>query len=214
MGFVEHRKQMVKQQLVLRGIKDQRVLQAMLKVPRHLFVPENAQESAYRDGPLSIGEGQTISQPYMVGIMSECLGLQGGERVLEVGTGSGYQTAILAELAGHVYTIECIPSLLEKAREVLGQLKYTTISFKGGDGTLGWPEEGPFDGIIVTAGAPDILSVLVAQLNEGGTLVLPVGSRYSQTLYKITKRRDSIEKEPITLCVFVPLIGEYGWKDH
>ena len=214
MDWEEQRDQMVKRQLVSRGIKDERVLEAMRKVPRHLFVPEKLRESAYHDGPLSIGEGQTISQPYMVALMTECLGLKGGEKVLEIGTGSGYQTAILAELAEHVYTIERVPILLEKAQQVLTHLGYTTIKFKGGDGTYGWCEESPFDGIIVTAAAPDISQVLVEQLNDGGVLVIPVGSRYSQSLYKVTKKGDKIEKEERTLCVFVPLIGKYGWKEN
>jgi protein-L-isoaspartate(D-aspartate) O-methyltransferase len=214
MDWEEQRDQMVKRQLVSRGIKDERVLEAMRKVPRHFFVPEKLRESAYYDGPLSIGEGQTISQPYMVALMTECLGLKGGEKVLEVGTGSGYQTAILAELAEHVYTIERVPILLEKAQQVLTHLGYKTIKFKGGDGTHGWREESPFDGIIVTAGAPDIFQVLVEQLNDGGVLVIPVGSRYSQILYKVTKKGYKIEKEERTLCVFVPLIGKYGWKEN
>jgi len=215
MDWEEQRDQMVKRQLVSRGIKDERVLEAMWKVPRHLFVPEELRESAYHDGPLSIGEGQTISQPYMVALMTECLDLKGGEKVLEIGTGSGYQTAILAELTERVYTIERVPILLEKAQEVLTHLLgYTTIKFKGGDGTYGWREESPFDGIIVTAAAPDISQALVAQLNDGGLLVIPVGSRYSQSLYKVTKKGDKIEKEERTLCVFVPLIGKYGWKEN
>jgi protein-L-isoaspartate(D-aspartate) O-methyltransferase len=214
MDWEEQRDQMVKRQLVSRGIKDERVLEAMRKVPRHFFVPEKLRESAYYDGPLSIGEGQTISQPYMVALMTECLGLKGGEKVLEVGTGSGYQTAILAELAEHVYTIERVPILLEKAQQVLTHLGYKTIKFKGGDGTNGWREESPFDGIIVTAGAPDISQVLVEQLNDGGVLIIPVGSRYSQSLYKVTKKGDKFEKEERTLCVFVPLIGKYGWKEN
>jgi protein-L-isoaspartate(D-aspartate) O-methyltransferase len=215
MDWNELQDQMVKRQLVSRGIKDERVLEAMRKVPRHLFVPENLRGSAYHDGPLSIGEGQTISQPYMVALMTECLGLKGGEKVLEIGTGSGYQTAVLAELAEHVYSIERVPILLEKAQQVLTDLGYETITFfKEGDGTFGWPEESPFDGIIVTAGAPDISPILVQQLNDGGVLVVPVGSRYSQTLYKVTKKGDMIEKEERTLCVFVPLIGKYGWKQN
>jgi protein-L-isoaspartate(D-aspartate) O-methyltransferase len=214
MDWENQRDQMVKRQLVSRGIKDERVLAAMRKIPRHFFVPENLRESAYHDGPLYIGEGQTISQPYMVALMTECLDLKGGEKVLEVGTGSGYQTAILAELAEHVYTIERVPILLEKAQQVLTHLGYTTIKFKGGDGTYGWREESPFDGIIVTAAAPDISQVLVEQLNDGGVLVIPVGSRYAQTLYKVAKKGDKTEKEKRTLCVFVPLIGKYGWKEN
>jgi protein-L-isoaspartate(D-aspartate) O-methyltransferase len=204
---------MVKQQLVSRGIKDERVLKAMLNVPRHLFVPENVRESAYYDGPLSIGEGQTISQPYMVALMTECLGLNGGEKVLEVGTGSGYQTAILAELAKQVYTIERVPSLLKKAQDILSFLGYTTITFKKGDGSLGWKEEGLFDGIMVTAGAPDISQILVEQLNNEGVLVVPAGSRYLQSLYKVIKKGATLKTENITQCVFVSLIGTYGWND-
>ena len=215
MDWEEQRDQMVRSQLVSRGIKDERVLEAMRKVPRHLFVPKKLRESAYHDEPLSIGEGQTISQPYMVALMTECLDLKGGEKVLEIGTGSGYQTAILAELAEHLYTIERVPILLEKAQHLLTNLGYTTIKFKGSDGTYGWLEESPFDGIIVTAAAPDISRVLLEQLKDkGGILVIPVGSRYSQSLYKITKKGDKIEKEERTLCVFVPLIGEYGWKEN
>jgi protein-L-isoaspartate(D-aspartate) O-methyltransferase len=214
MDWEDQRDQMVKHQLVSRGLKDEKVLEAMRKVPRHLFVPEKLRESAYHDGPLSIGEGQTISQPYMVALMTECLDLKGGEKVLEIGTGSGYQTAILAELVEQVYTIERVSILLEKAQQVLRYLGYTTIKFNGGDGTYGWCEESPFDGIIVTAAAPDISHVLVEQLNDGGVLVIPVGSRYSQSLYKVTKKGDKIEKEERTLCVFVPLIGEYGWKEN
>lgn len=214
MDWEEQQDQMVNCQLVSRGIKDERVLEAMRKVPRHLFVPEKLRESVYHDGPLSIGEGQTISQPYMVALMTECLDLKGSEKVLEIGTGSGYQTAILAELTEQVYTIERVPILLEKAQQVLTHLGYTTIKFKGGDGTYGWCEESPFDGIIVTAAAPDISQVLVEQLNDGGVLVIPVGSRYSQSLYKVIKKGDKIEKEERTLCVFVPLIGKYGWKEN
>jgi protein-L-isoaspartate(D-aspartate) O-methyltransferase len=214
MDWEVQREQMVKQQLVSRGINDERVLEAMRKVPRHLFVPEQLRESAYHDGPLSIGEGQTISQPYMVALMTECLDLKGGEKVLEIGTGSGYQTAVLSELAEHVYTIERVPILLEKAQQVLTHLGYTNIKFKGGDGTYGWNDESPFDGIIVTAAAPDISQVLVEQLNDGGVLVIPVGSRYTQSLYKVTKKGEKIEKEERTLCVFVPLIGKYGWKEN
>jgi protein-L-isoaspartate(D-aspartate) O-methyltransferase len=214
MDWENQRDQMVKRQLVSRGIKDERVLAAMRKIPRHFFVPENLRESAYHDGPLYIGEGQTISQPYMVALMTECLDLKGGEKVLEVGTGSGYQTAILAELAENIYTIERVPILLEKAQQVLTHLGYTTIKFKGGDGTYGWREKSPFDGIIVTAAAPDISQVLVEQLNDGGVLVIPVGSRYAQTLYKVAKKGDKTEKEKRTLCVFVPLIGKYGWKEN
>lgn len=209
----EERLQMVNNQLVKREIKDERVLEAMGKVPRHLFIPGELRASAYRDGPLSIGEGQTISQPYMVALMTEGLGLNGVETVLEIGTGSGYQTAILAELADTIYTIERIAILSEKAQQVLREMGYNNIQFKVSDGTYGWPERGPFDGIIVTAGAPEISQILVDQLKEGGILVIPVGSRSSQTLYRVTKKKGNIEKENLTLCIFVPLVGDYGWKE-
>ncbi len=210
----KERIQMVQDQLIKRGIKDSRVLTAMERVPRHRFVSTALARSAYHDGPLSIGEGQTISQPYMVALMTEELSLQGDETVLEIGTGSGYQTAVLAELAKTVYTVERIPSLSERAHMVLEDLGYKNVLFKVGDGTRGWPEKAPFEGIIVTAGAPSIVESLVDQLNEGGKLVIPVGSRYSQTLYRIVKRKGQIEKKLSTLCVFVPLLGEYGWEEN
>jgi len=210
----EKRLHMVSSQLVKRGIKDERVLEAMKKVPRHLFVSESVREYAYRDGPLSIGEGQTISQPYMVAFMTECLNLRGDETVLEIGTGSGYQTAILAELARAVYTIERIAVLSEKAQKVLCQAGYNNIQFKVGDGTYGCSEEGPFDGIIVTAGAPDISQVLVDQLKDGGRMLVPVGTRYSQSLCRVTRNKEGIVKEDLILCVFVPLIGYHGWKNN
>lgn len=205
------RLRMVEGQLKSRGISDERVLQAMGKVPRHKFVPQDCQESAYTDGPLPIGEGQTVSQPYMVGIMTQCLELKGEEKVLEVGTGSGYQSAVLMELARELFTIERIPSLAERAKSVLSELSYDRFHLKVADGTKGWPEEAPFDGIIVTAGAPVVPETLIDQLNEGGRMVIPVGSRFSQRLYKTIKKAGKIIQEEDTMCVFVPLIGEYGW---
>lgn len=205
------RLRMVEGQLKGRGISDERVLQAMGKVPRHKFLPQDCQESAYSDGPLPIGEGQTVSQPYMVGIMTQCLELKGEEKVLEIGTGSGYQSAVLMELARELYTIERIPSLAERAKNVLLDLSYDRFHAKVADGTKGWPEEAPFDGIIVTAGAPVIPETLIDQLSEGGRLVIPVGSRFSQRLYKSIKKAGKIIQEEDTMCVFVPLIGEYGW---
>ncbi|MFH0813796.1 MAG: protein-L-isoaspartate(D-aspartate) O-methyltransferase [Pseudomonadota bacterium] len=213
MNWEKERLQMVQNQLIRRGIKDERVLEAMRSVPRHRFVPETLRESAYHDTPLSIGEGQTISQPYMVALMTECLRLNGSEAILEIGTGSGYQTAILAELASTIYTIERIDVLSAGAQLVLGELGYENIHFHIGDGTHGWPEEGPFDGIIVTAGAPDISQVLINQLKVNGIMVIPVGSRYTQTLYQVIKRKDKVEKEDVTLCIFVPLVGDHGWKE-
>ena len=212
--FKKERLAMVEEQLSRRGILDPRVLEAMAKVPRHLFVPGNYQSAAYEDRPLPIGEGQTISQPYMVAVMTQSLDLKGEERVLEIGTGSGYQAAILAELSKKVYTVERIPLLTERAQEVLKQFGYTNISFRTGDGTKGWPEEAPFDGIIVTAGAPDIPQSLTSQLAEGGRLVIPTGPRYTQTLYKVTRKRREFIEEDVTGCVFVPLVGDFGWKDE
>ncbi len=206
-------KRMVETQIKSRGIRDKRVIEAFLKVPRHLFLPSELWEEAYNDYPLPIGEGQTISQPYMVALMTELLMLEGEERVLEIGTGSGYQTAILAELAQEVYTVERIPSLLKRAEETLKGMGYSNIKFKVGDGTRGWEEFAPYDAIVVTAASPDIPSPFLEQLNLGGRLVLPVGSRYSQDLIRVIKTKRGLRKENMGGCVFVPLIGEYGWKE-
>jgi protein-L-isoaspartate(D-aspartate) O-methyltransferase len=206
---------MVDKQLKRRGILDYGILEAMGKVPRHRFVPPELTLSAYHDGPLSIGKGQTISQPYMVALMTECLELEGKEKILEIGTGSGYQTAILAELAKKIFTIEIHKCLSDKARGLLTDIGYKNIEFRIGDGSKGWEEEAPFHGIIVTAGAPEIPVSLMEQLIDGGRLVVPVGARSSlQTLYKITKQGDSFNKKEFTSCVFVPLLGEYGWKEN
>jgi protein-L-isoaspartate(D-aspartate) O-methyltransferase len=212
--FPKERLAMVEEQLRRRGISDPRVLEAMAKVPRHLFVPENYRASAYEDRPLPIGEGQTISQPYMVAVMTQSLDLKGVERVLEIGTGSGYQAAILSVLCRKVYTVERIAALMERARETLQEQDYKNISFRTGDGTRGWPEEAPFDGIIVTAGAPETPRILQSQLAEGGRLVIPTGPRYAQTLYKVTRKGNHFIEEDITGCVFVPLVGDFGWKDE
>jgi len=213
MDFKKARERMVKEQLIPRGIKDPRVLEAMRKVPRHLFVDEALQNQAYSDRPLLIGEKQTISQPYMVALMTEALELKGDEKVLEIGTGSGYQTAILAELAEKVYSIERLRSLSQKARKILDKLQYFNVVLKVGDGTLGWPEYAPFDAIIVTAGAPKVPEPLIEQLAEGGRLVIPVGDSYTQELLKIVKTPEGIEKKGLTICRFVDLIGKYGWKE-
>lgn len=202
---------MVEEQLIPRGVNDLRVIDAMRKVPRHLFVDESLRDKAYGDYALPIGEGQTISQPYMVAVMTEALGLKGEEKVLEVGTGSGYQTAILAELSKDVYSIERVASLAVRAEKLLRDLGYSNVFIKVANGTLGWKEEGPFDGIIVTAGAPDVPSTLVEQLKDGGRLIIPVGSRYSQMLTKVEKVKGEIVSTSLFPCVFVPLIGEYGW---
>lgn len=207
------RERMVETQIKARGIKDSKVLQAMLKVPRHLFVDEALQDQAYGDFPLPIGEGQTISQPYIVALMTEALELTGNERVLEIGTGSGYQTAILAEIALWVYTIERYHKLAEKAKKVLFKLGYKNISFKVGDGTLGWAEASPFDAIIVTAAAPQIPKPLVDQLTEGGRIVIPVGDEFSQILVKGIKKGDTLKIQELEPVRFVKLIGAYGFKE-
>jgi len=212
MDFKELRNFMVKTQLMPRGIKDERVLNAMKKVPRHLFVNDSIQDRAYDDMALSIGDGQTISQPYMVAVMTELLELRGEEKVLEIGTGSGYQAAILAELAKEVYTIDRITVLAAQAEERFRSLGYNNIHIKVGDGTLGWPEQAPFDRIIITAGCPKIPEPLIEQLSEEGTIVAPVGDFFSQQLLKVRKSRGRLSEEYHTPCVFVPLIGEYGWR--
>jgi protein-L-isoaspartate(D-aspartate) O-methyltransferase len=212
MDFETLRAYMVRTQLIPRGIKDERVLDAMRKVPRHLFVDESIQCRAYDDMALSIGEGQTISQPYMVAIMTELLELEGNERVLEIGTGSGYQAAILAEIAKEVYSVERIAPLASRAEERLHAIGYQNVHVKVDDGTLGWAEEAPFDRIIITAGAPKVPDPLTEQLSEDGILLAPVGDRFSQQLVKMIKRKGTISEEFHTLCVFVPLIGEHGWE--
>ena len=211
--FTKERLAMVEEQLRRRGIRDEGVLSAMSKVPRHLFVPSESQSESYEDRPLPIGDGQTISQPYMVAIMTQSLELEGGEKILEIGTGSGYQTAILAELARVVFTMERLFSLIQNSEKRLRNLGYENIYCRLGDGSQGWPEEAPFDGIIVTAGAPEVPEALKSQLSEGGRMVIPVGSRYSQTLMMITKTKDRFEEEEITGCVFVPLVGDSAWRE-
>ena len=207
---------MVERQLMKRGIKDPRVLEAMASVPRHLFVEEALSYGAYGDSPLPIGEGQTISQPYFVARMTEALSLKGSEAVLEVGTGSGYQTAILAELCFRVYTIERIRSFMIRSRRLLDRLGYRNVAFKHGDGTCGWAEQGPFDGIIVTAGAPEIPSPLLEHLAPGGRMVVPVGKdKSTQHLVKLVKGNSGrVRREELDECRFVELIGQYGWPDR
>lgn len=210
--FPKARGKMVEEQIIARGIKDPRVIAAMKKVPRHLFVEEALQNQAYSDHPLPIGEKQTISQPYMVALMTEAMQLTGEERVLEIGAGSGYQTAILAELAREVYSIERIRSLAIKARKLLYELGYFNAEIKIFDGTLGWAEKGPFDAIMVTAGAPNIPQPLYDQLALQGRLVIPVGDVYAQDLFRITRREEGLKKEDLGGCRFVKLIGKYGWE--
>jgi protein-L-isoaspartate(D-aspartate) O-methyltransferase len=212
--FAIARERMVREQIEARGIKDPRVLAAMRKVPRHLFIDEALWPQAYNDYPLPIGEGQTISQPYIVALMTSALELKGDEKVLEIGTGSGYQTAILAELAKSVFTIERVDDLMLKAKKILDRLGYFNVAYKTGDGTLGWPEMAPFQGIIVTAAAPDIPLPYLEQLDVGGRIVIPIGDRWAQMLYKVTKLPNGeFKKENLGGCRFVPLIGEYGWPE-
>jgi protein-L-isoaspartate(D-aspartate) O-methyltransferase len=209
---VAARKKMVQQQLVARGIRDHRVLAAMEEVPRHLFVADHLRYEAYDDNPLPIGEGQTISQPYMVAIMTELLDLEGDEKVLEIGTGSGYQAAVLSRLCRWVYTMERIEELSVKARRMMAECGYGNISFIVGDGSVGWQADSPYEGIIVTAGAPAVPAVLADQLGPGGRLVIPVGDRYSQTLKRVIKTDRGTRIENHTGCRFVDLIGEQGWR--
>ena len=203
----EKREWMVKTQIESRGVKDPLVLKAMRQVPRHLFVPKTYQEEAYADEPLPIGEGQTISQPYIVALMTELLGLKGEEKVLEIGTGSGYQAAILAEIAKEVYSIEIICLLAEKAESTLKELEYKNITVKCGDGYQGWKEHSLFDGIIVTAAPDHIPQPLVDQLKIGGRLVIPVGELF-QELILVTKTEKGIKKENVIPVRFVPMTGE------
>ena len=207
------RERMVKNQLVARGIKDKRVLQAMSKIPRHLFIDDALYGEAYNDHPVPIGEKQTISQPYIVALMTEALELKGDENTLEIGTGSGYQTAILAELSSRVYTIERIKSLLRNARKLLSQLGYDNVLFKIFDGTLGWKEYAPFDAIMVTAGAPQLTKPLIDQLADNGRMIIPVGDRYSQELLKVVRKGSEFKQESLGGCRFVNLIGTHGWSD-
>lgn len=212
--FAIARRRMVEDHVIARGITDQRVIDAMMKVPRHKFVEEALEIQAYQDGPLPIGEKQTISQPYMVAVMSEALELDGSETVLEVGTGSGYQAAVLALLADRVFSLERIPSLARRARKVLDSCGYGKVNIRLADGTLGWQEMGPFEGIIVTAGAPDIPQEYLDQLAIGGRLVIPVGPRDTQVLMRITRTADNnFQEEKILGCRFVPLIGDRGWEN-
>ena len=207
------REKMVKKQLIPRGIRDEGVLQAMGKIYRHLFVEEALVGEAYNDHPLPIGHKQTISQPYIVALMTQALELTGQEKTLEIGTGSGYQAAILAELSEKVYTIERIMPLMAKARHLLNELGYTNILFKAFDGTIGWKEYSPFDAIMVTAGAPQIPEPLLDQLADGGRMVVPVGDRFSQELIKVVKQKNQFKKESLGGCRFVDLIGAHGWKN-
>jgi len=210
-NFDKARDLMVERQIIGAGVKDTRVIEAMRKVPRHMFVNDEHKDSAYGDYPLPIGEDQTISQPYMVASMTECLALKGNEKVLEIGAGSGYQAAILAELAKEVFTVERIDKLASKAEKVLQELGYQNIKVKIGDGTMGWEEFSPYDGVIVTAGAPGVPEPLFKQLKESGRLVIPIGDKLVQTLTIVRKVKGNPKETRLFGCMFVPLVGEYGW---
>lgn len=210
--YERQRQEMVRRQIEARGVTDPKVLAAMNKVPRHLFVSDALRDQAYGDFPLPIGEQQTISQPYIVAEMTQALQPGKDDRILEIGTGSGYQAAILAEIVFRVYTIEKIYLLYTKARKLFDKLRYHNIVTKYSDGTSGWEDESPFDGIIVTAGSPSIPKPLISQLAVGGRMVIPVGDLYSQELIKLYKDKHGIHKTNLGGCRFVKLVGEYGWR--
>ncbi len=213
--YTKQRKKMVETQLRSRGIRDERVLKAMETIPRHLFVDEALRDQAYFNHPLPIDAGQTISQPYIVALMTAALELRGRERVLEIGTGSGYQTAVLAALADQVFSIERVAPLANRARKILDALDDYNVAIRIGDGTYGWREESPFDAIIVTAGAPRVPRILVEQLAVGGRLVIPVGDRHTQDLIRVVRQSEEagdIKQEDLGGCRFVSLIGEHGWQ--
>jgi protein-L-isoaspartate(D-aspartate) O-methyltransferase len=201
------RHRMVSEQIEARGVRDLRTLTALRQVPRHLFIPATLQNEAYEDHPLPIGEGQTISQPYIVAFMTEALGLSGGETVLEVGTGSGYQSAVLARIAARVYTVEIVPALAEEAKERLARLGYANVTVRAGDGYRGWPEVAPFDAIVVTAAAPRIPEPLKQQLKDGGRLVIPLGEQ-DQELMVVTRRGAVYEERRAIPVRFVPMTGQ------
>ncbi len=212
--YRRQREEMVKRQIEARGIADPAVLAAMRKVLRHLFVSEALMDQAYGDYPLPIGEQQTISQPYIVAEMTQALQLSKDDRVLEIGTGSGYQAAIIAEIAFRVYTIERIHPLFVKTRGLFDRLRYHNIVSRYSDGTTGWADQSPFDAIIVTAGAPEIPPVLIRQLAKGGRLIMPVGDQHVQELVKLYRDKDGIHQARLGGCRFVKLIGEHGWHDE
>jgi len=211
-NYEKVRTRMVQEQLIPRGIHDPATLKAMETVPRHLFVEDALWSQAYGDHPLPIGKGQTISQPYIVALMTQALQLKGHEIVLEIGTGSGYQAAILAQMCARVYTIERIDTLLVQARKIFDQLHYLNILSKLDDGTVGWPENGPYDAIIVTAGGPKVPEPLLEQLADPGVLVIPVGEKSYQQLQLVTKKENRLSFTTIESVRFVSLIGEYGWQ--
>jgi protein-L-isoaspartate(D-aspartate) O-methyltransferase len=211
--YAQARERMVEKQLVSRGIHDPRVLRTMAKVPRHLFLENELWDRAYEDHPLPIGANQTISQPYMVALMVEALELKGAERVLEVGTGSGYAAAVLGELCAEVFTVEAVEELALKARTLLSSLGYRNVSVRVGDGTLGWEEYAPYDAVVISAAAPCIPRPLLDELNSPGRLVFPMGEKELQTLVRIRKDTTGIREEYLGECLFVQLKGRYGWED-
>jgi len=211
--YARKREEMVRSQIEARGIRESLVLSAFRKVPRHLFVSEALREQAYGDYPLPIGEQQTISQPYIVAEMTQALELRKEDRVLEIGTGSGYQAAILAQIVYRVYTVERKRSLYMQTRSLFDKLNYHNIVTRYADGTKGWQEESPFDAIVVTAGAPDVPEMLINQLVEGGRLVVPVGNQHTQELIKICREKGNIQQTNLGGCRFVKLVGEYGWRE-
>ena len=212
-SLARDRLRMVSEQLVPRGIRDERLLAAMREIPRHRFVPPSLVHQAYADAPLPIGEGQTISQPFIVAEMTQLLELSGAEKVLEIGTGSGYQTAVLCRLSREVVTIERVPFLSAGARKILGELGMTNVVFRVGDGTLGSPDDAPFDRVIVTAASPDVPAPLFEQLVEGGLMVIPMGGRWEQELCVVRKESGTLRKEMMGGCRFVPLLGRWGFGD-
>jgi protein-L-isoaspartate(D-aspartate) O-methyltransferase len=211
--FAWARERMVQEQIIARGITDPRVIAAVRKIPRHVFVDPGIVNRAYDDSALPIGVKQTLSQPYMSARMSEALRLVGAEKVLEIGTGSGFQTAILAELCFNVFSVEKIRALSRRARVLLDQLEYHNIALHVGDGTIGWSEHAPYHAIIVTAGAPQAPQPLLDQLAVGGRLVIPIGDEQGQLLMRLTRTRTGFKKEPLGECKFVKLIGKYGWRE-
>ena len=214
MRFDRLREEMIRKQIEARGITDTRVLAAMRTVPRHLFVSEALMDQAYNDFPLPIGDQQTISQPFIVAEMTQALELSKDDRVLEIGTGSGYQAAILAQIAYRVYTIERIHTLYVKARKLFDRLGYHNVVTRYSDGTTGWKDESPFDAIIVTAGAPEIPAVLIDQLALKGRLVMPVGNNLIQRLTKVVRKKDGLQQTVLGDCRFVKLVGEHGWHEN
>lgn len=209
--FTTSRNRMVQEQLINRDIVDSATIKAMSEVPRHLFVDDAMQGRAYGDHPLPIGAGQTISQPYIVAMMTQALGLTGTEKVLEIGTGSGYQAAVLSRMCSQVYTVERINSLLARARKIFDKLRYYNIRSKLDDGTMGWPENGPYDAIIVTAGGPEVPEPLIDQLSDNGRLIIPVGDQHVQELQLVQKNEGQVEMSCLASVRFVDLVGEHGW---